>query len=58
MFYMSVKHQKGDAKKAVGFMGVKLRGEVWAEHKFGDLWHVVGTESHRDVQDHLGGERK
>lgn len=55
---MSVKHQKGDAKKAVEFMGVKLRGEVWAEHKFCDLWHVVSIESHRDVEGHLREERK
>lgn len=39
-------------------MGVKLRGAVWAEHKFGDIWHVVGIKSHRDVEGHLGGERK
>lgn len=28
-------------------MGVKLRKEVWVEHKFGSQWHIVGTERYR-----------
>ena len=55
---MSVKHHRADIKKEVGSVGVKLRQEVWAEHTFGSLWHMVDIESHRNVEDHLAQERK
>jgi len=34
-------------KMAVGPVGGKLRREVWADRKFGGLWHMVGIEGHR-----------
>ena len=48
---------KGDIQETVGSVGVKLRREVWEEHKCGGLWHIVGFESLGNMEDLWGKEK-